>query len=85
VALLHPLTAERHGIGDGDTMVVSGPRGEMHIVTSFSAEVHPDSVSMPHGWSQTNVCDLTSAHEVDALTGMVVQTAIPVDIRRAAL
>jgi hypothetical protein len=37
---------------------------------------------LPHGWSMANVSLLTSDTDVDRLTGMVVQTAIPVELRR---
>jgi anaerobic selenocysteine-containing dehydrogenase len=41
-------------------------------------------VAIPHGWSTPNVSDLTSAQDdIDPLTGMVRQSAIPVEIRRA--
>jgi len=38
-------------------------------------------VSLPHGWFEANVSLLTSEHEVDDLTGMVLQTAVPVTVR----
>jgi len=82
VALVHPHAAERAGIADGDRMVVVSPYGELSMTAVLAADVHPDSVSMPHGWFEANVCDLTSERDVDSLTGMVVQTAIPVELRR---
>jgi anaerobic selenocysteine-containing dehydrogenase len=82
VALLHPDTAAGHGIADGDLIVVATAHGSMRITAVCTADVHPDGVSMPHGWVDTNVCDLTTEYGVDALTGMVVQTAIPVTIAR---
>jgi hypothetical protein len=62
--------------------VVSLADVELSMTAVLSADVHPDSVSMPHGWFEANVCDLTSERDVDSLTGMVVQTAIPVELRR---
>ncbi len=46
-------------------------------------EAVPDGVvTIPHGWSGPNVSDLTSAvDDIDPLTGMVLQSAIPVGIR----
>jgi hypothetical protein len=40
------------------------------------------SVSVPHGLQDANVSRLTRAHrgEVDPLTGMIVQSGIPVTI-----
>ena len=81
-AVLHPVVGERLGIAEGDGVVVTSPYGSMRTTVSFSADVHPDSVSLPHGWRDENVSFLTSEFEVDELTGMVVQTAIPVELRR---
>jgi len=41
-------------------------------------------VSLTHGWIATNVSRLTSVTDaVDPLTGMVCQSAIPVELRPA--
>ena len=41
-------------------------------------------VAIPHGWSAPNVSELTSADaDIDPLTGMVRQSAIPAEIRPA--
>ena len=43
------------------------------------------TVSAPHGWDDANVCRLTSAEAgVDALTGMVWQSGIPVTVTARA-
>ena len=82
VAFIHPDTAVERGIADGDEIVVSSPSGWIAIQAKVSAEVHRDSVSLTHGWIGANVSLLTSASNVDNLTGMVLQTAVPVDVRR---
>jgi hypothetical protein len=39
-------------------------------------------VAIPHGWSAPNVSELTSAEtDIDPLTGMVRQSAMPAEIR----
>jgi anaerobic selenocysteine-containing dehydrogenase len=41
-----------------------------------------DVVAIPHGWSTPNVSELTSADDdIDPLTGMVRQSALPAEIR----
>jgi hypothetical protein len=41
-------------------------------------------VWIPHGWLEPNVGRLTSAeHEIDPLTGMVLQSGLAVDVERA--
>ena len=74
--------AGHHGLVDGDSVVVESPHGSMRATVACSADVHRDSVSLSHGWSDANVSLLTSERYVDGLTGMVVQTAIPVELRR---
>jgi anaerobic selenocysteine-containing dehydrogenase len=83
VAVVHPDTAARGGFADGDEVTVSSPYGSVRMTVACSADMHPDSVSMPHGWLDANVSQLTSEHQVDTLTGMVVQTAIPVTLQRS--
>jgi anaerobic selenocysteine-containing dehydrogenase len=81
--LLHPDTASRHGVADGDTIAVSSTHGNVEMTAAYSTDVHPDTVSMPHGWPQANVSHLTTEQHIDHLTGMVAQTAIPVTVQRA--
>ena len=58
----------------GDRIVAGTVRGDERIPLGV--------VSIPHGWSAPNVSELTSAEDdVDPLTGMVRQSAIPADIR----
>jgi anaerobic selenocysteine-containing dehydrogenase len=81
VALVHPTTAVRHGIHDGDLVEVASSSGTLNIAVEVNSDVHPDVVSLAHGWRHANVCNLTTGANVDELTGMVVQTAIPIRIR----
>lgn len=79
-AVLHPATAARRGVEDGSVIVVRSAHGELRLTAAYSVDIHPDGVSIPHGWTDENVSHLTSADRVDDLTGMVVQTAIPVEV-----
>ncbi|MFZ9630296.1 MAG: molybdopterin-containing oxidoreductase family protein, partial [Ilumatobacteraceae bacterium] len=82
VAVVHPETGARNGLAEGDPVTVTSPFGSMRTMGRFSVDVHPDSVSLPHGWRDANVSLLTSEQQVDPLTGMVVQTAVPVTLHR---
>jgi len=82
IAIIHPDAASARGIADGDGIVVSGPSGSLHVRARVSPDVHRDAVSVTHGVREANVSLVTSGDDVDDLTGMVVQTAIPVDVRR---
>jgi anaerobic selenocysteine-containing dehydrogenase len=60
----------------GDRIISGTVRGDERIPAGV--------VSIPHGWSAPNVSELTSAEtDIDQLTGMVRQSAIPADIRPA--
>jgi len=50
VVELHPLTAEKEGIGDGDWVVVSSPRGKVKLRAKFFAGMDPRVISADHGW-----------------------------------
>ena len=83
-AVLHPDAAAARGFAEGDAVVVSSSHGTLVIRAVLSADQHPDVVSLPHGWVGANVSALTSGRDADALSGMVLQTALPVEVRRAA-
>ena len=82
IAIVHPETGRRSGLVDGDSAVLESPHGSVSAVIALSEDVHPDSVSLSHGWTDVNVSLLTSEYHVDDLTGMVTQTAVPVTLRR---
>lgn len=50
VAELHPETAGRHGIRDGDWITVSSPRGSIRMRAQVSDGIMPDVVNVDHGW-----------------------------------
>ena len=81
-AILNRDFARTLGISDGDEVVISTRVGSVFIKATLSDQIHPDSVSVTHGWREANVSELTSGDNLDELTGMVVQTALPVTVRR---
>lgn len=84
VALLHPADAAEHGIGDGDGIEIATGVGSLVATARFDDRLRRGVLSLPHGWSGhlgPNVSELTSAtRDVDPLTGMIRQTALPVTI-----
>jgi len=82
-AIVHPVVGERLGVSEGDAVEVSSQHGSLRTTVAFSADLHPDSVSLPHAWHEANVSQLTTELVVDELTAMVVQTAVPVRVQRA--
>jgi anaerobic selenocysteine-containing dehydrogenase len=71
--------------GDGTEVEVRASGRSVRGIVKGDEHVPPGAVTIPHGWSAPNVSELTSAEsDVDPLTGMVRQSAIPVEIRAVA-
>ncbi|MDE2404260.1 MAG: molybdopterin-dependent oxidoreductase [Sphingomonadales bacterium] len=83
--ILHPGDAAARGIAHGDAVRVRTDRGEIVMTANVSDLVRPGVASIPHGHEHANVNLLTSVEQVDALTGMVLYTGIPVEIAREAV
>ena len=47
---IHTLTAGRHGIKCEDWVTVSSPRGSIRMKALVTDDIHPDVVSVEHGW-----------------------------------
>ncbi|MBM3692647.1 MAG: molybdopterin oxidoreductase [Actinobacteria bacterium] len=72
------------GLADGDPVDLVGAHGRVRGVVRIDPRLRPGVVSLTHGWIATNVSRLTSVTDaVDPLTGMVCQSAIPVELRPA--
>ena len=84
---MHPNDARARHIDDqarvrvrvaDDTAAIDGC---LTAIARVDERIRPGTVSLPHGWDDTNVCALTSAAaHVDPLTGMVRQSGIPVEV-----
>ena len=73
-------TAAEFG-GDGPRSRCAWRAGRIGKVRG-DERISPDIVAIPHGWATPNVSELTSADaDIDPLTGMVRQSAIPVVVR----
>jgi anaerobic selenocysteine-containing dehydrogenase len=85
---LNPADARDCGdIQDGDDVVISSVTGAITARARVTDDVVRGAVSVSHGLNLANVSTLTSARvgTVDALTGMVVQSGLPVHLRPADL
>lgn len=68
-AEMHPATAARYGLADGDWAKLSTRRGSIRIRVKTTPELLPGIVSVPHGWAQANVNRLTDMADRDPITG----------------
>jgi len=78
---LNPADAGGRGIGEGSTVMVSSAAGAVTTVAALDPRVQPGTASMTHGWDDPNAGRLASSTAgVDALTGMVHLSGLPIRI-----
>jgi len=65
---IHPDTAAPLGIADGDWVKVESLRGSIRIKAVLSPDIHPNVVSIPHGWTEANANLLTDDMERDPIS-----------------
>jgi anaerobic selenocysteine-containing dehydrogenase len=77
---MHPKDAAEHGVADGVLVTVSSDAGRLTLPAQVTEAVSIGSVSIPHGWGETNVNILTSRADLDSLTGMPAFSGTPVQV-----
>jgi anaerobic selenocysteine-containing dehydrogenase len=69
-AEVHPDTASRFGIKDGDWIFVESNRGQIRVKARLTEAIREEVVSIPHGWpGQANVNLLTDVHCREPIMG----------------
>ena len=99
-AHVHPDDLAELGVADGELLELASPRGVVRAVAKAAPDVAKGSVSMAHAWgdvpgesgppadpwtlgdSTNRLIDNASAY--DRLTGLPVQSAIPIAVRPAS-
>jgi anaerobic selenocysteine-containing dehydrogenase len=79
--LVHPDDATERTLADGDEVEVATASGAVRATVRLDDRVRPGTVSLPHGWSGTNVCHLTDPHDVDPLTTQPRMSGFRVELR----
>lgn len=64
-AHVNPEVAKKHGISNGETVILRSPYGEVEIPVLVTDRVHPDCICIPHGFGHTSK-GLTFAHKKGA-------------------
>lgn len=93
-AYMHPADMTDLDLQNGDIIEITSPRAAIRAVASSAPDVRPGVISMAHAWGGSSLDDdkvrdigsptnrlvsVDIAH--DAVTGMAVQSAIPVQVR----
>ena len=76
---IHPSTASRLGISDGEWIYLATPRGRVEIKARFFDDIHPAVVHAPHGywygadegWKRLNINMITNDEPLCPVTGSV--------------
>ncbi len=70
VAEVHPDTAARYGIRDGDLVIIETKKGQMKIKAKITDDILLDIINVPHGWAkELNENVLTDMEPRDPVTG----------------
>jgi len=96
--MIHPDSADKLGLAEGDMARVHNAIGTVEIVTEITDEMMPGVISIPHGFGHGNKgvklsvaqerpgvsCnDLTDPGIIDKLSGNAVLNGVPVNVERA--
>jgi anaerobic selenocysteine-containing dehydrogenase len=66
---INTRTASALGIADGDLVNVESLRGAIKLKAKVTDDIHPDVVSIQHGWSDANGNYLTDDENRDPVSG----------------
>jgi len=97
-AFMHPHDLEELGVRSGDVLEIESAHAMIYGVAEAAEDVMPGVVSMAHAWgdpaanpkevreigASTNAL-ISNEVDFDPITGMARQSAIPVNVRRAAV
>jgi formate dehydrogenase (coenzyme F420) alpha subunit len=66
---IHPVTAAKYGVMDGEKVIVETKKGKIKIKANLTRDIAEQVVSIPHGWATANVNILTDIELRDPISG----------------
>lgn len=69
-ASLHPATAERLGIADGDDLEVANHRGAVRVRARLTTDIRPDALFLPFHYGDEQAANLLTSDAVDPVSSM---------------
>lgn len=66
---IHPLTADKLGIKEGDNVRIVSPYGKVSLKAQISGAVTPNFVCMPYGWAEYGIDELSVHGIADPING----------------
>jgi len=82
LAEIHPDTARKYGINDGETIIIETKRGSIELKARVTEDILPGVVNVPHGWSEANVNVLTFEQPGDPISGLPTLKALLCSVRK---
>jgi anaerobic selenocysteine-containing dehydrogenase len=82
MAEIHPDTADKHGISDGELMVVETRTGSLEIKAKVTEDIIPGMVSVPHAWAEAPENVLTDDMPADPVSGFPAFTSLLCRVRK---
>ena len=76
MAQIHPDTAAKYGISDGEPMLVETKIGSLQINARVTDEIMPGMISVPHAWTKAPANMLTDDMPADPVSGFPALTAL---------
>ena len=70
LASMHPATAERLGIADGDALELANARGTVRCRARLTADIRPDDVFLPFHYGDAQAANLLTSDAVDPISSM---------------
>jgi anaerobic selenocysteine-containing dehydrogenase len=79
---VHPETAGRYGISDGDVAEIETRYGRIRLPAHFTQSIGPDTIHVPQGWEEANANELTGLEQIDPVSGFPNLKSLRCVIRR---
>lgn len=67
---VHPATAERLGLQDGEEAELSNERGTVRVVAELTADIRADTVFLPFHFAGDECANLLTSDDTDPVSGM---------------
>jgi anaerobic selenocysteine-containing dehydrogenase len=82
LAEIHPETAKRYGVSDGEMILVKTKRGSIKIKARVTEDILPGIVHVQHGWKEANANVLTNEADRDPISGFPALKSLLCTIQR---
>jgi len=79
---INPEPAKRLGIADGEPVLLESSKGGITLPARVTPDIHPNVLSIQHGWEEVNANLLTDNEPNDPISGYPAFKTIPCRVRK---